>query len=189
MAITSAIGACNKIDGETGSDGGAGGEGGADTTAQTSSTKATSTKATVASTMYASSTYGNPFTPACDDIGECFGEGSPDLGCFECAVLGGVSYVDSGACAGEYAACKGIAGDCSDGEPECCQVEACLDACQATPAAYWDCACGSADEADCDLATAPAGSCFGDNPTGADLMYGDDGWVTCVAQVCFTSCE
>jgi hypothetical protein len=188
LAIASAMSGCNKIDGESGA-GGDGGVGGDGASQHPTSTKATSTKATVTSAMYAASTYGTGFTESCDDIGACYGGGSPNLGCFECAVYGGVQYSNSGACAYEYSACKGIAGDCSDGEPECCQLEACLDGCGADPAAYWSCACGSADEASCNFATAPADSCFGDYPTGTELMYGDEGWVTCVAQVCTTSCE
>jgi hypothetical protein len=51
------------------------------------------------------------------------------------------------------------------------------------------CACGTADEASCEYARAAPGTCLGDNPAGAEWMYGVDGWVTCLEAVCYFSCD
>jgi hypothetical protein len=142
--------------------------------------------------MYAVSTYGVPPNgPSCNDIGVCKADGvSTDWGCYECALLGGQNgEYDGGDCAGAYADGLGIEGNCADGVPELCELIDCLDACEAAaPDQSWVCVCGSADEPSCDYTRAPAGTCLGDNPTGAEWMYGLNGWMTCVRSTCYSAC-
>jgi hypothetical protein len=189
LAMASVASGCLRMDDQSGV-GGEGGEGGEGAANSTGKTKATTPSATTPTTAVSSvSSYGTGVsqTQYCNDLGQCHGD-SPYLGCFECAVFGGTTYLNSGACADNYLECKGASGDCFDGEPQCCQLETCLETCSADPSGYWDCACGSQDEAGCTTALAPAGSCFGDYPIGAELMYGPLGWVACVADVCVSSC-
>ncbi|NUO47903.1 MAG: hypothetical protein HOV80_03505 [Polyangiaceae bacterium] len=200
LAITTTATACTNVVDVRGDDG-AGGSGGAGTQSTSSSktTKSTATSPTTnTSTNQVSQTatvtnsiaaYGTGFTMSCDAIGNCLGDGVPEQGCAECAALGGAPYYDSGVCSNNYFACMGSTGDCSDGEPECCLVNDCLSSCLGNPDEYWPCACGSPDEASCVLAAAAAGTCFGDYPTGTALMFGPQGWITCVEEVCVTSCD
>ncbi|NUO47904.1 MAG: hypothetical protein HOV80_03510 [Polyangiaceae bacterium] len=195
LALTSTATACSKVDDQTTGGGGSGGEGPAATTSSTgatSSTTATTGPSTGTQPVTGSSATAMYGIPTCDTIGICEGDGvSPDSGCFECVVIGGSGGKppDSGSCKAPYDACFGPAGDCVGGEPQCCTLDACIDTCLASDVEYWACVCGSANEASCVIADAPPGTCFGDNPIGAEMTFGPQGWATCVGDVCITSCE
>lgn len=133
----------------------------------------------------------------CDDLGVCEGDGmDPASGCFECSIIGDdTTAVDGGACVEDYLACFGQAGDCSDGNPDCCAFDDCATACPdddpatATVDENLECLCtpDTTDPTVC-AATSMPGTCIGDHPTGTEdyltflfCVVGDTG-------VCAVSC-
>ncbi|NUO47902.1 MAG: hypothetical protein HOV80_03500 [Polyangiaceae bacterium] len=176
LAIVWAASGCADDSPDSEGGGGAGGAGNQSASTQThgSSQTVTSTNTgTQTSTTSASSTTGTGM--GCDSLADC-------TECKDCVVN------DVGQCAESYFECLGTAGDCSNGVPECCSALMCREACSVDPANYWACMCGSADQASCDPATAPVGTCAGDYPAGFPLLYGPEGVFTCVETNCPTTC-
>jgi hypothetical protein len=147
----------------------------------------------MASSSYATGPTG-PASGGCDEIGSCEGDGAnPDTGCLECAVLGSqYDAVDGGACADEFAACFGDGGmDCTGaGDPECCQVYDCLEACDANmnnqidAGPELDCFCTN-DGSECVQNQLPD-TCLGDYPSGIQTAVE---WEACLFEdVCPDSC-
>ncbi len=129
---------------------------------------------------------------SCDDIGNCSGTDATD-GCLECTVIGDATVEGGGDCVEEYVACFGTRADCTQGgNLSCCDFDACRTDCAEDDPTfgvpYWQCVCGTTSANDCMLGAAPPASCVGAHPEGADLTWGADGWITCVLDVCETSC-
>ena len=176
LAIVWAASGCADDSPDNEGGGGAGGAGSQSATTQTSGSSQTVTgtnSTTQSSTSSGSSTTGTGM--GCDAAADC-------TECMDCTIN------DIGQCAASQLACLGEAGNCSDGEPECCSALMCREACMVNPASYWNCMCGSADQDSCDPESAPAGTCAGDNPVGFPLLYGPTGIFTCVETNCPTTC-
>lgn len=122
---------------------------------------------------------GGPQFGSCDEIGVCAPEAGtidPAATCFGCVVAGDTSVApDGGICGEVYNACFGAAGDCSDGEPDCCALYDCIEGCDLVEnggdgngttgdtQAELDCLCEN-DGTQC--TAAGTGTCFGDHQTG-----------------------
>ena len=186
--------ACSSVASDSEGTGGAGGEsssaGGTNSASQSKSAAAGPSSSYAAITT--TSSYGTGIS-LCDDIRECYGDSAdPFSGCVECAVLGDSQWFDDGgACAEPFAACFGDGSDaCAGaGDPECCQLYDCLDACdtnlngQIEPGPELDCLCTN-DGSRCAQNQA-SGTCLGDFPSGFQTAVD---WETCIDETCHYSC-
>ena len=183
IVLTLGIGvaACSSDD-NSGSSSGSGGSGGSGsgsnsggsptstTSTSSSPTSTTSTSSSPTSTTNTTATTSSGPGMTCDDIGVCQDDDQdPTNDCVTCAIIGDDVSVDGAACQDDYVACFGTAGDCSDGDVECCGLNDCINACPTDPAAQLDCICTN-DGTQCTGDTTDPNTCFGQHPEGIEPL-------------------
>lgn len=180
--------ACGDSSSDAGGSGGSGGTGGGDG-AGTNDGAGNVGAGNVGAGNEGGSGAGGPLFGSCDEIGVCQpteGTIDPAATCFGCVVAGDTTVApDGGICAESYLGCFGAAGDCSDGEPDCCATYDCIEACDlvenggdgngtvGNTQAELDCLCEN-DGTQC--TAVGTGTCLGDHPTGFQALVE---WESC----------